>query len=406
MKMDESNFDLLRRLIHEEMGEVFLTKDVSEHPKMLAAHGLREGNQTYNKSVGVFLSQNRGRLGIEKDPSKTTSNARWIKNSGTSQPPQPPPQKDSLEIPTNSSPAKDLNSDDLGPQSTSDNAFTAKMRRHQSWYRAKVLRLPFGTGPQAKSKHYYGNMLTQKDGAAGKNFLTPEIAKVAKKRVAQNKGTVEPFRLFHNMLSSQPMCFILFGPLVIDLDLARKLIDALVPERVVRVLRVEIEWAPEPKSEYLNDRTAFDAFVEYLDAEGKKYALGIETKLTEPFSQKEYDSESYRRWMKFNDAPWKADAESRVAAIAHNQLWRDHLLAFALEKHRKSKYSRCHFMLVRHPDDQACEKITNTYRSLLSNEDSFIDMPMDRLIDSWLPRVQDEKNKCWLEAFQERYLNL
>jgi hypothetical protein len=403
MKMDEVDRDLLKRVIQKREGSEFFTTDVSEDPEMLRGHHLDLPNPSYNGMVGRVLGRYQKYFEIERDYSKGGSNARWIKNSGTSQPPH---QKASLEIPTNSSSAKDLNSDDLGPQSTSDNAFTAKMRRHQSWYRAKVLRLPFGTGPQAKSKHYYGNMLTQKDGAAGKNFLTPEIAKVAKKRVAQNKGTVEPFRLFHNMLSSQPMCFNLFGPLVNDLDLARKLIDALVPERVVRVLRVEIEWAPEPKSEYLNDRTAFDAFVEYLDAEGKKYALGIETKLTEPFSQKEYDSESYRRWMKFNDAPWKADAESRVAAIAHNQLWRDHLLAFALEKHRKSKYSRCHFMLVRHPDDQACEKITNTYRSLLSNEESFIDMPMDRLIDSWLPRVQDEKNKSWLEAFQERYLNL
>ena len=32
---------------------------------------------------------------------------------------------------------------------------------------------------------------------------------------------VEPFRLMHNMLSSQPMCFNLFGELTLDLNSQR-----------------------------------------------------------------------------------------------------------------------------------------------------------------------------------------
>src|SRR5687767_2286077 len=123
----------------------------------------------------------------------------------------------------------------LGPQSPSDDPFTARMRHHQSWYRAHILHVPCGIGPKPTSTTQYGNMLTLADGKAGRNFLTPEIADVARARVAEGAGAVEPFRLFHNMLSSQPMCFNLFGPLVRDTALAARLLPTLVPEHDAEV---------------------------------------------------------------------------------------------------------------------------------------------------------------------------
>jgi hypothetical protein len=69
----------------------------------------------------------------------------------------------------------DNESIELGPQSTSDNVFTKRMRQHQSWYRAEILGLPFGTGPQRDSIQYYGNVLTENDAEAGANFLNQEI---------------------------------------------------------------------------------------------------------------------------------------------------------------------------------------------------------------------------------------
>jgi hypothetical protein len=53
----------------------------------------------------------------------------------------------------------------LGPQYSRDAPFTARMRRHQSWYRSSVLKAPFGVGPQSTSDTFYGNMLDT--GAAG-----------------------------------------------------------------------------------------------------------------------------------------------------------------------------------------------------------------------------------------------
>jgi len=249
-------------------------------------------------------------------------------------------------------------------------------------------------------------MLTRDDGAAGRNFLTPEIAEVARKRVAQGRGTVEPFRLFHNMLSSQPMCFNLFGPLVNDHALAARFLAPLVPEPVHEVTRVSIEWAPEPAEAYLGDRTAFDAFFEYRTSDGRLCAAGVETKLTEPFSQNEYDGDRYRRWMRVPSAPWLPEADAVVQNIAHNQLWRDHLLAVALRHHPRSPYAATHLILVRHPEDRDCGFVLAGYQRLLREHDqTLIDMPLDRLVAAW-ERSVDGHLRNWLSDFRVRYLDL
>ncbi len=281
------------------------------------------------------------------------------------------------------------------------------MRRHQSWYRAHVLGVPCGTGPRPSSTARYGNMLRREDGAQGLNFLTPTIFQVARRRIAEGKGTVEPFRLLHNMLSSQPMCFNLFGPLVDDLDLATTLWQALLPGEVKRVTRVLIEYAPEPAAEYLNDRTAFDAYVEYLDKNGKSAFTGIEVKLSELFSQKRYDRPAYRRWMDGSDSPWRPEAWDQVAAVAHNQLWRDHLLAVAMVSHPESRFDHGRLMLVRHPGDSHCLSLVQGYQGMLMDGDrTFLDMPLDRLVGIWQRVTLRDELQEWLGELYLRYLDL
>ena len=177
----------------------------------------------------------------------------------------------------------------IGPQCGSDDAFSRRMRLHQSWYRARVLRVPYGTGPRKSSTTCYGNMLTGESANAGLNFLTPDIFALAKRRIEEGRGVVEPFRLLRNMLSSQPMCFNLFGELALDLENAAESVQALWGTSVTRVTCIRFEWAPEPAAEYLDDGTAFDAFIEYETDEGRMGFIGIETKLSERFSPKEYD---------------------------------------------------------------------------------------------------------------------
>ncbi len=396
--MSWKNIDLkLLATVINDLPERFATRDVSEDSRMLTGHPGLCGARNYHAWVGRCISANNGAGGVPalRRGGSSPRGQQWIRTEAGAE--RPPEQGTGKEAKS----AGPTATDDLGPQCASDKPFTAAMRLHQSRYRRDVLKVPCGTGPGPKARSFYGNMLPAEHGARGANFLTSEIFDVVQRRLDQGTDRVEPFRLLHNMLSSQPMCFNLFGPLVLDRDLARRLMEPLLGE-LASVDEVRIEFSPEPAAEYLDDRTSFDAFVAYTRPDGRRGFVGIETKLTEPFSQRHVDKPSYRRWMT-KDAPWTDEANARVDAVAHNQLWRDHLLTVALREHTQTPYAEGHLMLVRHPGDTQCARIVEGYRELLREDDrTFIDMPLDRLLDSW-GEVHGQ-DSSWLSLFRQRYL--
>lgn len=383
-----------------QLDETFYTKDLSNHPLMLAAHPELKNHSHYHAFVGKFLSTECDDV-KQIDGGHKKHGARWRNLLAAAGGPIRP--ANTVEP---AAPADGPADDDLGPQYAGDDAFTARMRRHMSWYRASVLRVSCGTGPTRASTTRYGNMLTPADAGRGLNFLTPEIHQVALERLCSG-GAVEPFRLLHNMLSSQPMCFNLFGPLVRDRGLATELLQTIQELQVARVLDVKLEHAPAPREEYLSDATAFDAFIEYERHDGSRAFVGIETKLTDKFSRNHYDSPSYRRWMQGTRSPFRAEAESQVSLEVHNQLWRDHLLAIAMRDHARSTYQHATFALVRHPEDRACESIVRAYRELLAPADAtFVDLPLDHLLERWQSAALSDAQRTWLSAFRQRYLSL
>jgi hypothetical protein len=295
----------------------------------------------------------------------------------------------------------------IGPQYAKDNPFTARMRFHQSWYRSEVLKVHYGTGPRPSNITWYGNMLTLADGEHGLNFLTPHIFEITKRRLAMRKGIIDPFRLFCNMLSSQPMCFNLFGPLVDNLELATQLVQVILPGEIQTVSKVEFEYAPEPARDYLNDRTAFDAFISFTGTNNWPGFIGIETKLVEAFSTKVYNNLLYKRWTEHTLSPWPAEARTHLQSIEINQLWRDHMLAVAMQLAPGSSYGLGRFLLVYHPLDVECVAALNVYMQLLKPEDrSFIPMPLNILVERWKQSVSTFAEKQWLTNFSLRYLDL
>lgn len=317
-----------------------------------------------------------------------------------------PPGKEQTQPPAESTDAAN-DSSLFGPQYSRDTPFAARMRFHQSWYRATVLHVPWGVGPKASSEREIGNMLCREAGASGRNFLTESICDTALSRIREQHGAVDEYRLLHNMLSSQPMCFNLFGPLIGDLDLATRVLQHVLPGAVRQVLEVQIEYAPAPAREFLNDRTAFDAFIEYERMDGSLAFLGIETKLVEPFSQKHYDRPEYRRWVVRPDSPWPEGSWSQLDSVPHNQLWRDHLLAVALHNHSESKYTDGQLMLIAPRDDEACWSAAREYQRLLrTNDTSFLDLTLDSFVDLIAAGIESPDEVTWLADFRRRYINL
>lgn len=211
-------------------------------------------------------------------------------------------------------------------QAQSDSKWVARMRLHQSWWRTFRLRAAFGAGPTPSSTKRYGNMLDSATADAGLNFLTADARASYDARVALTHKGVDPWRTRRNLLASQPLAFNLFGHLSRHLEIATGLFRHLLGDKEVgAVTSVEIERL----SDALGDRTAFDAFATYLRPGGTTGCIAIETKLTEPFSQKAYNWDYYRDHGAFDAEVWTTSDTATLGDRRWSQLWRNHLLARA-----------------------------------------------------------------------------
>ncbi len=352
--------DILRRVV-EDMTSTFATKDVSEDAsdatrapraswsiRTRTLPLLRAGGALCHQTITSPSGSPRSRKGASRGSGLVTKQGASTKVTSPAAKAEPA-QRPNLEGPI-----------ELGPQYRGDSGVRRPHAPPPELVPAHgCFRLPCGTGPTINATSRYGNMLTRDDGVAGRNFLTPEVAQVARDRVAQRGGTIDPFRLFHNMMSEHSRCAsACFGPLVpnnADLRAPAGSRDRAETTRCWKSRGSRSSGHPshqrntlaiEPRSTRVHRSTSAD--------DGRSCALGIETKLTEPFSQNEYDGDRYRRWMRVADSPWLPTADASVHAIDHNQLWRDHLLAVALRCHPRSRYDTTRLMVVRHPEDVEC----------------------------------------------------
>ena len=102
---------------------------------------------------------------------------------------------------------------------------------------------------------------------AGSTWAVP-AARMKRQKVGKLYG--KP-RIFNDLLSSQPLCFNLFGELTCDLPLASAVVNSMTDGRFKEVTKIDFEWSPgRRESRYLNDRSAFDVFLRCRTAAGGK----------------------------------------------------------------------------------------------------------------------------------------
>jgi len=159
-----------------------------------------------------------------------------------------------------------------GPVYTRGESYRARAEARQRRYRAGALSVGHGQ---------YGHLLSPEAAAAGKNFILEEAFQAAKSRRDAGKG-VAP-RTFDNMLSSQAMCFNLFGPLATRRELAAELLAPSI-EGLLEISAIHIEHTPAP--DLLRDQRGrggvdCDVLIEGQTTRGR-LALVIETKFVEP----------------------------------------------------------------------------------------------------------------------------
>lgn len=232
-------------------------------------------------------------------------------------------------------------------QVDSDPLMRRRYRSLQSWYRHHVLGAQHGDRDGGAP---VGSMLANGDVERDRalNFLNdPGILRYVDERVPHViacGGTLDEHRLRHNMLSSMPMAFSLVAAIrdapdnaeivsrLFGVDANEIITDAdpTVADGCQCFPRVtHAEWSPKPAL-HLGDRTAFDAAIWYRTSHQALGVIGIETKYTEPLSQKEYDTPRYREVT--DRCAWFApSAADDLRGRATNQLWRNTMLAASLE---------------------------------------------------------------------------
>ncbi len=238
----------------------------------------------------------------------------------------------------------------FGPQYAGDDPFTRRTRFHQSWWRAE--RLGLSAGVDARGNTYGTTSPRPRRSLASTSCPLTSIGVPENEslRAAVSESSAAP----GNLLSSQPMAFNLFGPLHDDADLAGLLLDPLLPGGVVSA-SVDIEWAPA-KNLHLRDATPFDVVARYVGADGREAIAGIETKLTEPFSQKSYGfddhhTDRYREVARRSDA-WRDPDDPALTDNRWNQVWRNQLLVESTRQYHPDP-RECE-VVVHHPLDERC----------------------------------------------------
>ncbi len=309
-------------------------------------------------------------------------------------------------------------------------------RRLQSWYRSEVLHAPYGSVSGTKNKitrvdpigslfHSSAVKIDPTLNFLAPSLFAPEILEYVNDRIPQVRtwgGALDSNRLRHNMLSSMPLCFNLFAPLrsrreiaasvfskAFDLDVAH-IAKLEKSDGVQAIDGIECEWSPR-RDLAMNDGTAFDAVVYFMDSKDQRCLLGIETKYTEPFSTTAYGkpgdtSQAARRaaYVKASQTGWfKPGAADRLWQSPTNQLWRNVMLAASCEASDELPHIDRAYVGVIHLDgdghaDRAIEGVSAELNDPMRLKHINLQDLMRAIGDAGLPELS--------EAFVRRYLDL
>ena len=247
-----------------------------------------------------------------------------------------------------------------------DNRFRSAARLLQALWRERH-NLPIGTHTNKGAKRRIGSLLADNAAEAGRNFLTPEIAEIARLSAAyQEPGAmIDSRRLFGNLLSSHSLTINLVAPLCRNLGLAAKILRAMVPGiDVKKVIEVRIEHSPGRLDTTLTgDRSAFDAAFIFERSDGKRGLVGVEVKYSES-GHEPARAERNSRYDQLAEAAglFKEPAHAALRVNPLQQHFRQHLLAQAAQM--RGDYAEAHYLLVAPRDNHLVKNAAQALRQL------------------------------------------
>jgi PD-(D/E)XK nuclease superfamily len=248
-----------------------------------------------------------------------------------------------------------------------------------------------------------GSRLNPDQARAGKNFLTPTILQQVRKRFRGAGGAPAPQegRLWDDLLSSQPLCFNLFGELAADLELATRAARAWWPGQVAQVTEVRFEWSPGRRDRrYLGNRTAFDAVFFHTTPAGGHGFIGVETKYHErPARPARLSPERLERYVEVAERSgvFRPGWRQALVQTSLQQIWLDHLLALSM----LPEWDAGLFVLVYPTANAAMAGAASRYTTWLLDAMTFEHRTLEELVE----RLGQVTSTPWVAAFEDRYLD-
>ncbi len=278
----------------------------------------------------------------------------------------------------------------------SDNAFQGRLRRHQSWWRETELKLPAGNIPRRERP--VSSMLSD-DVDLSVNLWSAEARSAyerARKRLSSSGGAglIQEDRLRRNLLSSQPLCFNLFGYLSSHPDALLPWVQSLCP-KAATIDSVELEIAPVdgPLA-----RSAFDAYVIYTSGTGGRGFLGIEVKYAEDLKKSQTCKASQKFLSATSVGGWKPSAADALDRTGLRQFWYNTLLAQHVR--RDGGFDEGLSFVLARRDDVKARNAVDAVAEQLEDTSFIVFDSLEDVVDS--VSGHDE----WRSMFRRRYLDL
>jgi hypothetical protein len=216
------------------------------------------------------------------------------------------------------------------------------------------------------------------------------------------------------MLRSEHIPFNLFVPLCAESAFGARLLGEVLELDIGQLRELRIEYAPEPREEYLDDNTCFDAFFRYTNRDGESHALGIEVKYTErsyPYGEREKrrmeDPRSRYNQVAQKARIFRAGADRELRKPLLKQIWRNQLLGESMMQHPKSELVDFTSVLVYPEKNVHMGMVASAFARQLSQglrKRPFCKITYEYLISTGLAMAETEPQHEWLSYLRRRYL--
>ena len=284
--------------------------------------------------------------------------------------------------------------------------FKKAAEKHQVEYKTKNISSDYKVFADKTVKYW----LTDEEGKKGKNYYNGfKIFEAVRDRYPNFDAMRDS-----NMLRSEHIPFNFFVPFKQNFEFCKQVFNDILGN-VQSVDKIEIEYAPSPKENYLNDRTSFDAYIEYSHTDNSKGIIAIEVKYTE----REYPLEKGSKQEKdINDEKgkyysitkasgiYKPDVIDKLKTDLFRQVWRNHLLLECILLVDNEKFKHAHSLVFYPRDNEHFAEAGKEYSEMLvdSKEKKFGIVTFENFIEKCRTNCPDNEFGSWIDYLQERYI--